>query len=149
MRDDLPTSALWLGLSGALPFWAAAVVKLAGLPSLGIDPVHAGIGYGAVILSFLGGIRWGAGLAPVDGRERAIVFSASVLSSLAGFAALLLPAVPALALLIAGFFCQGLWDATSARDGRLPGWFGRLRVLLTGLVVLPLLCLLGDSAGLI
>ena len=56
--------------------------------------------------------------------------------------ALTLSAVPALALLIAGFLLQALWDVTSAEAGRLPGWFGRLRMILTGGAVVSLVAAL-------
>ena len=88
--------------------------------------------YGAIILSFLGGIRWGTAIGPYDTGRQSLEFSASVLGSLAGLAAAFLPAIPALALLIAGFLMQGLWDVMSVDAGRLPAWFGRLRMILTG-----------------
>jgi hypothetical protein len=46
--------------------------------------------------------------------------------------------VPALALLIAGFLMQALWDVTSVEGGRLPQWFGKLRMLLTAGAVVSL-----------
>ena len=89
------------------------------------------IAYGAIILSFLGGIRWGTAIGPYDTRRQGLEFAASVLGSLAGLAAIFIPAVPALTLLIAGFLMQALWDVTSVESGRLPAWFGKLRMLLT------------------
>ena len=69
-------------------------------------------------------------------------FSASVLGSLAGLAAAFLPSIPALALLIAGFLMQGLWDVMSVDSGRLPNWFGRLRMILTAGAVISLIAAL-------
>ena len=57
-------------------------------------------------------------------------------------AAAFLPAIPALALLIAGFLMQGLWDVMSVDAGRLPSWFGRLRMILTGGAVISLVAAL-------
>jgi hypothetical protein len=64
------------------------------------------------------------------------------MGSLAGLSAAFLPAIPALALLIAGFLVQGLWDVMSVDSGRLPGWFGRLRMILTAGVVVALVAAL-------
>lgn len=98
--------------------------------------------YGAIILSFLGGIRWGTAIGPYDTGRQATEFSASVLGSLAGLAAAFLPPIPALALLIAGFLMQGLWDVMSVDAGRLPQWFGRLRMILTAGAVVSLVAAL-------
>ena len=56
--------------------------------------------YGAIILSFLGGIRWGTAIGPYDAGRQAPEFAASVMGSLAGLSAAFLPAIPALAFLI-------------------------------------------------
>ena len=125
MRSDdentIPRTALILGLAGALPFWAMALVLLFSHSALmAAFAVKGGIAYGAVILSFLGGIRWGEALKPYGRRERAWAFSLSVVPSLAGWAALLMPAIPALS-----------------------GWFGKLRAILTSLAVTALILMLG------
>ena len=46
------------------------------------------------------------------------------------------------AMLIAGFLVQGLWDVMSVDSGRLPVWFGRLRMILTAGVVVALVAAL-------
>ena len=140
-NDRMPRSALWLGLAGVIPFWAAALAFLL----TGAGPgffLHAGLAYGAVILSFLGGIRWGEALKGRGERERALLFALSVLPSLAGWAGLILPAIPGVSLLIAGFLLQALWDVISVQRGELPGWFARLRMWLTTLAVTALLLIL-------
>lgn len=140
---SIPASALALGLAGILPFAAAALSMWVPLPLLSPEAgLRLGVVYGAIILSFLGGIRWGAALGPFDHARQGLEFRASVLGSLAGLAAAFLPTVPALSLLIIGFLMQALWDVTSAEAGRLPGWFGRLRTLLTGGAVISLAAML-------
>ncbi|MEM6942342.1 MAG: DUF3429 domain-containing protein, partial [Pseudomonadota bacterium] len=54
-----PTAPGWLGLAGLLPFFACAagVAMLDDRPSALASELLAG--YGAVILSFMGGCRWG------------------------------------------------------------------------------------------
>ena len=143
LTGKIPGPALWLGLAGLIPFVAGAVSLWASMPLLPPETgLKLAIIYGAIILSFLGGIRWGTAIGPYDSGRQTLEFSASVLGSLAGLAAAFLPAIPALALLIAGFLMQGLWDAVSVDSGRLPGWFGRLRMLLTAGAVISLVATL-------
>ena len=99
--------------------------------------------YAIVILSFLGGIRWGAALE----REAPLrIFAASVLPSIIGFLTMFMPPVFALAVLVMSFAAQGAWDVMSAQNGSLPGWFGELRMKLTFLVVGALLAALVIAA---
>jgi hypothetical protein len=139
----IPVSALALGLAGLIPFAAGALALWAPLPiltsELGLKLI---VTYGAIILSFLGGIRWGTAIGPYDGGRMSFEFSASVLGSLAGLAAVFLPSVPALTLLVAGFLIQALWDVTSVEAGRLPNWFGKLRMVLTAGAVISLVAAL-------
>ena len=143
VSTSIPGTALVLGLAGLIPFVAGAGALWVPLPVLspvlGLELVA---GYGAIILSFLGGIRWGTAIGPYDTQRQSLEFSASVLGSLAGLAALFLPPVPALTLLIAGFLMQALWDVTSVEARRLPAWFGKLRMLLTGGAVISLIAAL-------
>ena len=161
-------SAAWgLTLSGIIPFVGLAllaafgrhVADWIGQPALGLQlgwwAALALALYAAVILSFLGGIRFGMGVAAsADGgygpawarRDLAI----SVLPSLAGWAL----AIAATLGLFSGFtiiaagalaglaFCivlQWLWDRAAA-GGPAPHWFGPLRTGVT-LIVVPALLL--------
>ena len=139
ISTSIPGAALALGLAGLIPFAAGAISQWAALPLITPDTgLKLIVGYGAIILSFLGGIRWGTAIGPYDTRRQSLEFSASVLGSLAGLAAIFIPPVPALTLLIAGFLMQGLWDVMSVEGGRLPSWFGKLRMLLTAGAVISL-----------
>ncbi|MFZ4606922.1 MAG: DUF3429 domain-containing protein [Caulobacter sp.] len=85
--------------------------------------------YAALILSFLGGGRWGMAVAApqVDGR----IVSLAMLPSLAGFALLMLPAEARgwqLAGLAAAHILQGVWDL---RATTVPAWYAGLRGQLT------------------
>jgi len=145
--NNVPPSAAWLGGLGALPF-----IGLAGAaPFLDSAPrmfaVHALAAYGAVILSFLGGVHWG--LAIVSGsngdhpefRTRLIL---SVAPSLAAWAALLFPEKTGL-LTLAAAIAAMLWvDIRATRAGHAPQWYPKLRIPLTCVVVAALL--LGASA---
>ena len=133
----IPPAALGLGLAGLIPFMGGAVVLW--MPEIAPTIGHRLIvGYGAIILTFLGGIRWGTAIGPYDGQRQTFEFTASVLGSLAGLASLFLPAIPGMTLLIAGFLTQALWDLTSVEAGRLPMWFGKFRMVLTAGAVISL-----------
>lgn len=118
-------AASLLGLAGALPFVALALVLWWLSEPRGQWALQALIAYGAVILSFLGGIHWGLALrdAPEDGHA----FVISVIPSLLAWTALLLPHTFALSLLAVCFVGQ------LALDLRLhvARWFRLLRVALT------------------
>jgi Protein of unknown function (DUF3429) len=142
----IPAVALLLGAAGLLPFAAGALAVWIPVPLLpSAEGSRLSISYGAIILSFLGGIRWGTAIGPYGARRQSIEFLTSVLGSVAGLAAVFLPTVPALALLIAGFLLQALWDVTSVESGRLPSWFGKLRMLLTAGAVVCLIATLVAS----
>lgn len=133
---SIPLAPFWLGLSGALPFLAGVVVYANnGLWVLTPDmAVRSTLVYGAVILSFLGGVRWGLGLLLDDPQRRDNRFALSVVPSLLGWLAVLLPAFPGFVLLAVSFAAQGAWDVGDAQDDGAPEWFGHLRTLLTALV---------------
>jgi hypothetical protein len=69
-------------------------------------------------------------------------FATSVLGSLAGLAAVFMPELLGIGLLISGFLMQALWDVTSVEAGRLPAWFGKLRMGLTAGAVIALIAML-------
>jgi hypothetical protein len=142
--DRIRPAALTLGLAGCVPYWAAAIVVLGDIGPLSIAWVIWGIiAYGAVGLAFLGGIRWGLALRPQGARGQAWEIALSTAAPLAGFAALIVPPVIGISVLIAGLLTQALWDQMCADTGRLPVWFARLRMVLTSLAVLPLLAVVG------
>lgn len=144
-QDDpraIPLSALLLGAAGVLPFAALAAAALLGLEwRYGFPPGMARTGlvaYGAVILSFLGGVRWG--LALKHGAEHQTgLLVVSVLPSLAAWLALMLPRPHDLTLLIACFLALAVADFAMVRRGHAPAWYATLRLLLTAAVVLVLI----------
>lgn len=127
----VPTPARVLGLGGLLPFALGAVMvwcPVEAMAGLGVRLLGA---YGAVILSFLGGVRWGRLLGDEPRLERWLPLTLSVLPSLVAWAALLLPAGAMFALLAVGLVLQYLIDRDAAESGELPAWYGRLRLTLT------------------
>jgi hypothetical protein len=119
----LARGALWLGWAGVAPFLGLAA--LAFLPAQRAQALSAFLAYSAVILSFLGGLRWGRAIAAGAGTGQ---YLRAVVPSLWGWAAwCLLPPDQALAALAAGFVLAGAWDA---RGDALPApdAFRRLRL---------------------
>ncbi len=129
-------TARLLGYLGLVPF------LLLGLWLISIAPDHiwrAGtisllIAYGAVILSFLGGVRWGIAMAqpPAKVRRELMLAIAPALVGWIGFAT---PVPYAFGVLAAAFAAQGASDTLAAHDGKAPAWYGRLRTVLTIVVV--------------
>lgn len=131
LPPQLPLPVAWLGYGGLLPF-----VALAGVgwwaPSAPLWNT-ALLGYGAVILSFVGALHWGFAMAlgGLTEAQRTRCFVWSVVPSLLAWPALLLPAAGGAALLIAGFALHLLQDHRLASRAALPGWYLPLRWRLT------------------
>jgi hypothetical protein len=136
-HSSMTATAWFLAGLGAIPFLAMA---LAAVISPAFADAHLGgetafLGYGAVILSFMGGVRWGRALTldqPARAAEQMIL---SVAPSLAAWLALLIDRPWSLLLLAAGFALQAAWDFKSAGKGLLPAWFGRLRLTISAIVI--------------
>jgi Protein of unknown function (DUF3429) len=129
----MPAAPLALTLAGVLPFAAGAGVMLAAAdqPILKAQAGLVLLVYGAVILSFLGGLRWGAEIAARDEAPRAGILGLSVLGSLAGWGLVLWmffsgAGWPMFAAAAGLHLVHGLWDAGA---GGLPGWMRRVRVI--------------------
>ena len=141
--DQAPRAAQWLGGLGALPFIGLAITGAWLDEPLRQQALTALAVYGAIILSFLGGIHWGLAiakfgtLASEQAAARRLLFS--VLPALIGWSALLLPR-PIEALVLAGTFALlGLFDARASQAGEAPTWYPKLRWPLTAVVVAALL----------
>ncbi len=140
-RNALPT-ATWLGGLGALPFIAFAGAQPFLDSAHRVVVVHALAAYGAIILSFLGGIHWGLAIASRDyGDQRQIRtrLVVSVLPSLTAWVALLFPVNISLFILAASIAAM-LWvDLQATQAGFAPPWYPKLRIPLTCVVVAALL----------
>ena len=131
----IPAAARWLGLGGLVPFALAALVGLAADAPLRDLALRSLLAYGAVILSFLGGVRWGLAMAAPERLWGPL--SISVLPALLGWIALLLPPSTALLTLALGFAAMLAADMKLAAA---PAWYRALRLPLTlGAVVALLL----------
>jgi hypothetical protein len=129
---SVPRVVLTYGLLGLIPF---LVPPLAGLFWPGYRAWAASLLalYGALILSFLGGARWG--MAVGEPHPDAKIVSLSMLPTVAGFALLVTPDLVRLPGLAAALALHWLWDI---RSSGLPVWYPTLRSLLTAGAVLGL-----------
>ncbi|MDE2465512.1 MAG: DUF3429 domain-containing protein [Alphaproteobacteria bacterium] len=141
MSDEpkpIPPMALLLTAAGALPFIGLAAIAVAGGPL----PTHAQgalLTYGAVILSFMGGIHWGFALTPLVRAAPSHRLLLGVIPALIGWTATLLPQNIGLCLLALAFAVLPGLDLAAIRTGAAPSWYGRLRVPVTVVVVAALL----------
>jgi hypothetical protein len=124
----MPRSVLIYGLLGVLPFLipplAAFTVPATTELTMAILALYA-----ALILSFLGGARWG--LANAHPAPSARTITLSMLPSLCGLGLLLLPPDlrrPQLILLAVALALHWLWDVSG---NGLPTWYPGLRTILT------------------
>ncbi len=137
MAGSEQRTAQWLGYAGLLPFLGLALALAADIRLPGINPATALTTYAAIILSFLGGVSWGlavAGAVPTA-AERRDLFLASVLPALIGWAAVLLPFVTGIWILVLAFGGVYLHDRRVGARGRYPTWFMTLRRVLTSVAV--------------
>lgn len=129
-RSSIPSAPLLLGLAGLIPFWALAVTLLAGgVAAVTVPRADLALAtYGAIIVSFLGGIRWGLAVRADNGGPQ---YAISVLPSLVAWALLAAPEPWRLAGLGAVALALGPIDLGLVRAGLAPRWFGRLRIILS------------------
>ena len=130
----MPSSVLIYGLLGLIPFLApplAAMLMPAAAPIAGLILAV----YGALILSFLGGARWGLAIAMPD--PSAGIISLAMLPSILGLGLLLVPdrKIQLVGLAVA-LALHWLWDA---RATAVPSWYARLRTPLTAGALIGLL----------
>lgn len=138
-----PTVPLVLGVAGLIPFVGlAALTWMQGAGPFGIGSGQARLAlavYGAVILSFLGGIRWGIVMGFEEQERAARDYVLAVLPALIGWAALALPRPADLYVLAFAHVLLGLLDYGLACRTVAPEWFGRLRMALSAVAALALL----------
>ncbi len=141
-----PRSALLLGYGGVIPFVGTGVVLWTMWPSeMGQTALQAQLVYAAVILSFLGGIRWGMTMTRLGHFKRrapeglARELSLSIVPPVIAWIALFGPAESALVVFIIFFIAQAISDFRAVRSGDAPDWYQPLRLQLTFFVCAALL----------
>lgn len=145
----IPAAPLALGLAGLIPFlWGAATYLSAELTTWGVETLGPRfvapfilLNYGQIILAFMSGVLWGFATKS-EGEQAAINYALSVLPALWVFFTVGAGPTSSTIYMIAGFLALLALDFTFARQGLTPGWWMRLRVLLTAVVVACLSVLL-------
>ncbi|MFO1112608.1 MAG: DUF3429 domain-containing protein [Rhodospirillales bacterium] len=141
----IPPEAKILGVGGLIPVVAGVAVHAAVPEPLGYPLAHTVVVYATLILSFIGGIHWGFASAafargPV-GSAAPRLLGLSVLPAFVGLGVVLLPALAAAPLLAVAFVGVLLLDRVSEGLGYAPDWWMRLRIQLTGGIVVLLVIL--------
>ncbi|KAK3089431.1 hypothetical protein FSP39_003555 [Pinctada imbricata] len=130
-----PLPALALGFSGLIPF-AAAPAFMIYQQAFYSSIAFAQVAYGASILSFLGGVRWGFTLPEQSALQPNWTNMAiSVMPSLVAWVGLLLPTPYSLLTVMTGLAAVGYYDIVT---WGYPTWFKGLRFVLTFVAVLSL-----------
>ncbi|XP_029988128.1 transmembrane protein 69-like [Sphaeramia orbicularis] len=133
MRDlgKSPKPALFLGLAGLIPFVSPPLFM--GVTEVYVPELaYAQIAYGASILSFLGGARWGFTLPESSpAKPDWINLSNSVVPSLLAWVAMLMSdsILPAATMVIMGLGISLHYDLSLLPT--YPSWFKALRAILT------------------
>ncbi len=147
-----PKVPLWLGLAGLVPFVALSLAISLGAtipPFADADAMRVAlVGYGVVILSFLGGVRWGVALGLEKGEPGSggRDFVIAVVPSLVAWFAWFQPAPADLWWLVAAHVLLALLDYGLACRVVVDEWFGRLRLGLSA-VAAASLALAAITAG--
>ncbi len=138
----IPSSALFLGLAGLIPFlWGAASaawIVIAYLDVPDIVLIYSGVpvllAYGTIILSFMAGVIWGFA-AKAGGPWMPIGLTLSVLPAILMFFMFNMSPLTQIFALIFGFVSLLAVDWICARKGLAPEWWMSLRLILTSVVV--------------
>jgi hypothetical protein len=130
----IPLTPLLLGLSGLIPFGVLSGLMLTGkteLLGLSYDRTVLFLCvYGAVILSFVGGARWGLALTYEDQKKARRDYVISIIPALLGWSCLMLEPMLALRALCILTIFLALLDYGLICRGDAPVWYGRLRLML-------------------
>ena len=124
-----------------LPFAACALQIATGQPlaaRMTGPALYALLIYGAVVLSFLGGIQWGLAVASADRSDAWRRFGFSILPAAAAWAALWINGRAGLITLAVAFVIWAAYELWSTGLGEAPAWYGRLRFMLSAAVVVCL-----------
>lgn len=123
-----PALAWMLGLAGLIPFLAGAAFQWFSPPGWRMLAGSALLTYGAVIVSFLGGIHWGLAMRSSSAPGPRLIWG--VVPSLLGWLGVLLDSPWGQAVLVISLLACFAVDRVSYRELGLQAWLP-LRALLT------------------
>lgn len=143
MTDNTQKTARMLGWAGMIPFAALALAALIGAPA----PVEKLlVGYAVSILAFLNGSLWAGAMQ--RGADAPAPLIASNLLLLAALPALMMPLSAAAGWLAALFGLHLVADWRWVLAGH-PGWYRRMRLMLSGgaIALLLIAAMAGTANG--
>ncbi|KAL8871431.1 MAG: hypothetical protein Q9174_002734 [Haloplaca sp. 1 TL-2023] len=151
---DVPREALVVGLAGVMPYLATSLstvylawdINHAAMDGHGfllsgetaefllkiLEPLQ--VGYGAVIISFLGAIHWGFEWAKYHGTKGYRRYAIGVVAPAVAWPTLLLPVEYALIGQFSAFSFLYFADANMVTRGWAPSWYATYRFVLTFIV---------------
>lgn len=126
--SKVPSAAAWLGGFGIIPFVVLSFAQTFATDALKSRLSFALLAYGAIILSFLGGVHWGLAIAvPQIDSTLWRRITLSILPSLVAWVALLMPSGIGLLILAGAFVAMLLVDIQASRVQEAPAWYPKLR----------------------
>jgi hypothetical protein len=130
-----------LSIAGAVPFVASAAWIMLGPVDQVALATQVLITYSAIILSFLGGIQWGLGVAVSEQAPQSAqsLFLLSIVPALLGWLMLFI-ATPSAKVIVAIFLFGFVWviDALLHLQKLIPAWFLKLRTTVSAIVLASL-----------
>ncbi|KAF8453096.1 hypothetical protein BGX38DRAFT_1065559, partial [Terfezia claveryi] len=149
--QDVPKEVFYIGMAGLVPYVATTVstlylvweLKYSSLHGLGymvhkettesllnvLEPLQ--VGYGAVILSFLGAIHWGLEFAGYGNRKSFRRYAIGLVAPALAWPTILLPLHEALLTQFICFTGMYFFDTSATSAGLTPPWYGTYRFVLT------------------
>ena len=126
-----PRPAVALGFAGLIPFVGLALLAHMAPIDVALRAQYSLSVYGAVILGFMGGCRWGFAASGMGEGAGWWTLSVSVAPALLAAAALIIGDVEALWILALGLVALFAADISLTRAGGAPAWWPALRLPLT------------------
>ncbi|KAF2089383.1 hypothetical protein K490DRAFT_37196 [Saccharata proteae CBS 121410] len=151
---EVPRQAYYIGLAGVLPYLATSLSTCICAWEINHHAVHGigavlsarqaelllhfleplQVGYGAVILSFLGAIHWGLEFAGYGGYQGYRRYAIGVVAPAVAWPTILLPVEYALVTQFLAFNFLYYADSRATVRGWTPSWYGTYRFVLTFIV---------------
>lgn len=139
MSEHDVETATRLTLWGLLPFVITAGACWF-VPAQWYDAVATAlVGYGALILTFVGAVHWGVALGARRPAGDSVRLWLSIGPALVAWVSLMLPTTAALLVVASALATMLFIDLALARQAVLPVWYARLRTPVTALAATSLL----------
>ncbi|MEN2494910.1 MAG: hypothetical protein TECD_00820 [Hyphomicrobiaceae bacterium hypho_1] len=141
-HTSVPFAALTWGWAGIIPFVASSYASVFADEIWKQYSLQIITQYGAIILTFMGGVHWGILLNKL--KTSSWLYSTGIMPSLFAVVTILLPPLYAIPVLVIGLITVLICDLCFVNLKIMPIWYGRLRIQLT---LVAVVCLLVALAG--